>query len=296
MAVRLIGLLRVTLFALLVAGAIIALRPSAGAPPQPPPQRAADQTGGAALTALMILTIPFLVALFVLALRTRSARPDTADATWTRSTTRGLLFCLALMLALIAAVALTARVLDRPPPRSRRPPSATAADTPPDQDRPDQAGGGVDFDILTLFVVAALVVLLVSVWLAHRREADDDSVAGGAPPPAVPALAEAARRALAAVDDPALAPREAIISCYAHWEDALTDTPSARPRPFDTPTEILRRAADAGIVRRAHGRRLVALFEEARYSTHPMSEADRADAASALRLVLDDLEGAAWSH
>ncbi|MPZ85342.1 MAG: DUF4129 domain-containing protein [Actinophytocola sp.] len=84
-------------------------------------------------------------------------------------------------------------------------------------------------------------------------------------------------------------PRAAILRCYAAMEQALAGSGRAAPRPPDTPTEVLDRAARTGLVRVGAARRLVDLFSEARFSRHPMTEADRLRATRALDEVLADL-------
>src|SRR5437773_834049 len=79
-------------------------------------------------------------------------------------------------------------------------------------------------------------------------------------------------------------PRTAIIHCYAAMEGALGGVPGAAPHPADSPTEVLDRATATGAVRSPSAWRLVELFDEARFSTHRMTEPDRAAAESTLRL------------
>jgi len=57
----------------------------------------------------------------------------------------------------------------------------------------------------------------------------------------------------------------------------------------DTPAEVLARAASRGLVRSAAAGTLTSLFREARYSDHPLREADRASAAEALTRLRDDV-------
>ncbi|HEY7429622.1 MAG TPA: DUF4129 domain-containing protein [Streptosporangiaceae bacterium] len=87
-------------------------------------------------------------------------------------------------------------------------------------------------------------------------------------------------------------PRAAIVHCYAAMEESLAaaGTPPARA---DTPAEVLDRASRGGLLRSAAASTLTGLFRQARYSTHPITEADRAAAQHALGRLQADLEGTA---
>jgi len=71
----------------------------------------------------------------------------------------------------------------------------------------------------------------------------------------------------------------------------VTTVPAATPHAADSPTEVLDRAVSAGTIRSPGAWRLVELFDEARFSPHPMTEANRAQAANALKRILDELRG-----
>ena len=90
-------------------------------------------------------------------------------------------------------------------------------------------------------------------------------------------------------------PRTAIIGCYAAMERSLADAGSP-PRIADTPAEVLSRAIASGLVRSAPATALTSLFRRARYSSHPMTEADRTAAIGALAQVRDDLGSAALAR
>jgi hypothetical protein len=102
-------------------------------------------------------------------------------------------------------------------------------------------------------------------------------------------LARAAEEGLAVVVAPDLPPREAIIASYAAMEDALRGAPGAEPRDSDTPSEVLARAVQLGVLRFEAAAPLVRLFSEARFSLHPMDERHRDEAADLLRRVRGDL-------
>lgn len=94
------------------------------------------------------------------------------------------------------------------------------------------------------------------------------------------AAVEQARRALRTFDDT----RAAIIACYAAMEDELALRGTSRT-VADTPDELLARAIGAGLIRGPAARALTRLFYEARFSTHPMTQVQRAGA----ELCLDEL-------
>jgi hypothetical protein len=104
-----------------------------------------------------------------------------------------------------------------------------------------------------------------------------------------PQQPDAAGQALAALAEPALDPRAAIVRCYAAMEAVLATVPGAAPRAADSPSEVLHRALAAQAVRSPDAWRLVELFDKARFSRHPITERDRQDAAESLRVILDEL-------
>jgi uncharacterized protein DUF4129 len=87
-------------------------------------------------------------------------------------------------------------------------------------------------------------------------------------------------------------PRSAIVRCYAAMEESLAGA-GAPPSEADTPAEVLARASRGGLLRSAAANTLTGLFRQARYSTHPVTEADRAAAQHALGRLQADLGGAA---
>jgi len=82
--------------------------------------------------------------------------------------------------------------------------------------------------------------------------------------------------------------RAAIIAAYTAMERELVASGTTR-YASDTPTDFLLRAMSSSRVSPGSATRLTELFREARFSTHPMPESSRADAARALARVADDL-------
>jgi len=148
---------------------------------------------------------------------------------------------------------------------------------------------GNPWPLLVLF--AALAVAAVALTAYRRRRANPrqapDEATDPAAAPLVAALAAGARVLHEDQD-----PRAAIIGCYAAMERSLADAGSP-PRLADTPAEVLGRATASGLVRSSWASMLTGLFRQARYSSHPMTEADRAAAIGALTQVQADLGGGA---
>ena len=147
---------------------------------------------------------------------------------------------------------------------------------------------GNPWPLLALFAALAIAAVALTSYRRRRsrpRPAPDEP-ADPTVPPLVAALA-AGERALHEDSDP----RTAIIGCYAAMERSLADAGSP-PRLADTPAEVLGRATATGLVRPAWAGTLTGLFRRARYSSHPMTEADRAAAIGALAQVQADLGGA----
>ena len=148
--------------------------------------------------------------------------------------------------------------------------------------------GGSSWQVLVLFVAVALMVAVVTV-LRYRRSAVP-ALEDPAPDPDPEPLAEAlAAGAQALREDPD--PRTAIIGCYAAMERSLAEA-GAPVAAADTPAELLARATTGGLVRSAWAGTLTGLFRRARYSSHPMTEADRTTAMNALAHVRADLGSA----
>jgi hypothetical protein len=108
--------------------------------------------------------------------------------------------------------------------------------------------------------------------------------------PGIEPLRRPAADPAGAVDDALAAldaetdPRRAIIAAYVRMERALDAAGLGRREP-EAPREYLARVAGAlrGDARSA--RRLTALYEEARFSPHPLDDAARAEAVAALHAL-----------
>jgi hypothetical protein len=103
-------------------------------------------------------------------------------------------------------------------------------------------------------------------------------------PEAVADAVDAALSALEAAGDP----RQTIIAAYARMLEAL-EVRGLGCRPAETPRLHLARCLAAADVRPEPLEQLVELFEEARFSTHPMTWEHRDEARRALAAVRGDL-------
>lgn len=135
-------------------------------------------------------------------------------------------------------------------------------------------------------VVGVALAVLAMLRRAGRRAGARTGVFDG--PPEVPGLAAAISAGDSALREPALDARAAIIACYVAMERVLAEHGAAR-EVADTPAELLDRAVGAGLIRSDAALRLTDLFREARFSSHPMGEADRTRATAALAELADDL-------
>jgi hypothetical protein len=96
-----------------------------------------------------------------------------------------------------------------------------------------------------------------------------------------------------AIDDLESEPdaRRAVIAAYARMENVLARNGLKR-RPSETPVEYLRRIL-LGLTSRGESvSRLTSLFEQAKFSRHPIDAVMKQDAIGALREIRDDLQGA----
>jgi hypothetical protein len=130
--------------------------------------------------------------------------------------------------------------------------------------------------IVGIALAAAVVVL----WLARER-----------PPTAPPdesATHAAIQAAIGALDAEA-DPRRAVIAAYGAMQRTLGERGVVRS-PSDAPREYLDRALIASRATEREARTLTGLFEEARYSTHPIPERVRQLALSSLLSLQNRLE------
>jgi Domain of unknown function (DUF4129) len=178
---------------------------------------------------------------------------------------------------------------DRPPPITRpsKPPKKQASG---DAFAPDLTIVMYALAILLFLALAALVVHKVVLRrrlqqaLAQAAAADpvDDEWQLAAPE----GLARSAARGLAALSEGE--PRNAIVRCWTELEDAVERLGLARD-PALTSEEFTAEVLQVYSVRRSEIETLGALYREARFSVHAMSERHRASAIAALTALSEEL-------
>ena len=187
---------------------------------------------------------------------------------------------LLLLPLLVFGLAKLLRMRQRPaPPRATGSDAATAAGAVAHHPQ------GNPWPLLLVFAALAIAAVALTSYRRRRpgpRPAPDEAADATAAPLAA-ALA-AGERALHEDSDP----RAAIIGCYAAMERSLADAGSPA-EAADTPAEVLARATAGGLIRSTSASTLTGLFRRARYSSHPMTEADRETALDALAEVRADL-------
>ncbi|MFE9425027.1 DUF4129 domain-containing protein [Kitasatospora sp. NPDC006697] len=154
----------------------------------------------------------------------------------------------------------------------------------------DEGGDAVVETVLTVLLALLVLGAAVLLWrqLRHRRPAA--RTARPAPRTTEQQFAEAVdsgRRALLGSDA-----RAAVIACYAAMEESLAGSGVGR-LAADSPAELLERAVAAGSVPGAEGAALTELFREARFSRHPMGQAELDRARAALDVIARRLAQAA---
>ncbi len=200
-------------------------------------------------------------------------------------------------LAVLAGVTLAQAPLTAVVVLRDRSPGATSAPVTPSTGpgphvAPNGATGHVAVALPAIGVASGIVALLILLALVggigrggSRRRAQRPGPAaitcGDEPRGQAQATLDAGRSALAGSRDP----RAGIVACYAAMERALAGA-GAAPQVADTPAEVLARVTGASPSARRAGSALTVLFREARYSAHPVSEADRR-AADALLAQLE---------
>jgi hypothetical protein len=145
-------------------------------------------------------------------------------------------------------------------------------------------GGGFVLPAWLPWTVLAILLVAIAaglVFLRARRSMPE--------PPSPPAAARVAVQAAIDALDDEQDPRAAVIAAYAAMEQTLADHGTARS-PAEAPREFLRRVLLAGRATEGEATTLTALFEEARFSTHPIPERVRATASSALTSLRARLE------
>jgi hypothetical protein len=162
---------------------------------------------------------------------------------------------------------------DDPPVSTYAPPSTLEVPTPP-------AEPGVVPLVVAGVALAAMVGLVVAQLVAERRRRR---------PPPTPA-----ERLVELLDDTLEDlerepdPRRAVIAAWARMERGLAAAGLPR-HPAEAPFEYTARVLQAALARPSSVHRLTGLFERAKFSHHPVGQADREEAIAALRTVRREL-------
>jgi hypothetical protein len=170
-----------------------------------------------------------------------------------------------------------------PEPRRTVPPSTNH--------HPSNDSGTVLLIIALVVIGLAVIAALVAIYRhwpslrLGRRAAPVISGTALTDDEALAVAVDAGRDALLDESDP----RAAVIACYLAMEESLRS--AGVPRlPSDSPEELLERASEAALIGSTAAASLTTLFLEARFSTHPFSEAHRQRAMAALADIRHDLE------
>lgn len=207
------------------------------------------------------------------------ARAESSPMRW--STRLGLVVLPAALIGLLIAAAIGGgHIVERGPSRSgpTRPSGGQASHGRV------RAGPVQRYEVPGWLLVAAGVtaaatgVLVLGRRLGAGAERRHDEQA----PASVESVIDASLERLASDPDP----RRAVIAAYAGMERALAGRGLGR-EAYEGPREYVTRALDRRGADPAALRRLGALYEEARFSRHPIGERMRSDALSALRAVRD---------
>ncbi|MGI8506049.1 MAG: DUF4129 domain-containing protein [Solirubrobacteraceae bacterium] len=187
-----------------------------------------------------------------------------------------ILLTFALGAALVAAAVLGAKAVHRAPQLGvggggglARPPAAPGA--------PRGAESGFVVPSWLPWTVLAIVVLAIGVGIGLLLRWLRPAVDGAPETTATRAAVQSAIAALGAATDP----RAAVIAAYAAMERTLAAEGVARS-PAEAPREYLQRVLVASSATEWEARTLTGLFEEARFSAHPIPERVRELALSAL--------------
>jgi hypothetical protein len=138
-------------------------------------------------------------------------------------------------------------------------------------------------------ILTVLISMIIAVYKVREAIAKRAGSAGHRRGPMAEAIAEATDEALDDLTRPGGDPRAAIIRCYARFERslALAEAPRA---PWQTAMEFMQAVLNRLPVDRTDVQRLTRLFELARFSRHPLGEAEREEAWRSLVSIRTSLD------
>ncbi|WP_277210348.1 DUF4129 domain-containing protein [Isoptericola croceus] len=187
-----------------------------------------------------------------------------------------------------------------------RPPEPAETPSPPPAPASEPAPRETDDTLLTILLLLALVAALLLLWTAGRKvlaalrdthadppepdtlDTGAELTTAAAPTVPLPELADAVTRALAHLDG-AASPGDAVVAAWVALEDAAAEHGTTR-HPAQTPTEFTQDVLDATPAPPAHVATLRALYQRARFTTHPTGDDDVATARDALTRIAASLD------
>lgn len=297
---------RVAMVLVLLVVAAIALRGylPGGAPA---PARAPTDSPVPVIAVIALLTVS--LAGFAFAAITAPRKPVTSGGTdmgtlerrglQVRLRWRWVLVALAVLLCWLLVLVLITRLTAPPDPGvpasgapapTSAPPESTEP-APPDPTGSQHSAFGylAAATVIMLLIVAAGTVVQARRTRAVPETGDGARGAALARPRVSETLVHATELGLVEIGDFSREPRAAIIACYAAMEHGLARAPGAVPQDSDTASEVFARAVRHHTLSSGSATELVALFTEARFSPHVMTEQHRDTAVAALRRVLAEL-------
>jgi Domain of unknown function (DUF4129) len=224
--------------------------------------------------------VVLVVALLLMWAETPKApRRDDSDelggSLWTAGRTAAVVL-LALALFCLAALPLLSRSSAPPPAAIKsRPPTSTG----PLRSEKQRADHSINLGWLVLPMALTFAILAPAAFLIRRQLNPAPADPGG--------LGIAVRASIAALESER-DPRKAILRAYARMEQAFRNIEIVRARD-ETASEFLGRAMRRLRVSADAAAALTERFEEARFSTHMVTEGDRALALASLHRVEQEL-------
>jgi hypothetical protein len=205
---------------------------------------------------------------------------ETGGAAWSAGKTAAIV-----MLAFAVFCIATLPLLTHGGTSSQAPPTADlptgGAQAPAGRGSPP---GSVDLGWLLVPIAATVAVLAPVAVVIRRRRSRRDRAAH---PDDASALGRAVRASIAALESER-DPRSAILRAYARMEQAFESVEIVRGRD-ETASEFLGRTTRRLPLSAGAAATLTERFEEVRYSTHEITEADREDALASLHRVEREL-------